>query len=457
MNWFQYWLYSTWFFIFALSTGVSAVFGQTLDIGQYHALLIANQKYEYWEPLETPYEDVNRLSAILKEQYGFKVQVLKDATRDEIIDELERYRQRLTGGDNLLIYYAGHGKLRSDGGYWIGVDAQKKSRSKWLHYRTISELIDTNNNMKARHVLVIADSCYAGALTREEESEFAKRKMDETDQAWLFRMGITPSRTALTSGGTEPVIDRAGLAETSIFARELISRLKYNDEALDTGSLYGLIKKDVHARAWRIVGDEAQAPEYEPIPGTGHAGGDFLFVPKGRLVYAPEEDDDAGEDFGIRGEATVYVETVPENARVRVLNIEQKFSQGMKLEPGSYHVEVAKDAYKTQRRWIELGLGEEKRIKFELEKIIPKIARLFVETDPEDAKVRILNIKPKFSQGMKLEPGSYHVEIEAEGYVNKRGWIALDAGEEKRIKFELEKMKKPAPALSSPGSFRITN
>ncbi len=33
--------------------------------------------------------------------------------------------------------------------------------------------------------------------------------------------------------------------------------------------------------------------------------------------------------------------------------------------------------------------------------------RLFVNTNPEDASVRILNIGPKFYQGIELSPGGY--------------------------------------------------
>jgi hypothetical protein len=35
-----------------------------------------------------------------------------------------------------------------------------------------------------------------------------------------------------------------------------------------------------------------------------------------------------------------------------------------------------------------------------------KTGRLSVETDPKNARVRVLNIRPKFYQGMELKPGS---------------------------------------------------
>jgi len=51
-------------------------------------------------------------------------------------------------------------------------------------------------------------------------------------------------------------------------------------------------------------------------------------------------------------------------------------------------------------------------------------SRLFVNTKPENAEVKILNIDPKFIQGVELEPGEYLLEVSAPGYRAKR--IKLD-------------------------------
>ncbi|MCI5180321.1 MAG: caspase family protein, partial [Candidatus Electrothrix sp. AW3_4] len=283
---FRFWNYLILLFLFQAAIPMRS-YAQSIDFGRYHALLIANKNYTYWKRLKTPYNDVEELEKTLKNKYGFKVEILLDAKRDEIIDKLEELRRTLGGQDNLLIYYAGHGIMREDGGYWIGIDAKKKSRSKWLHVKTISGLISRNNKMKARHVLIIADSCYAGTMTRGTKNDrTAKKGSEKEGQFWFKRMRDKYSRTALTSGGNEPVIDHVGNSRHSIFADELIRCLKENNEALDTTSLYNQIKREVHARASRIA-DYAQAPEYADIPGTGDSRGDFIFVPKGTTIKFP--------------------------------------------------------------------------------------------------------------------------------------------------------------------------
>ncbi|MFT6905195.1 MAG: hypothetical protein ACJAS1_001849 [Oleiphilaceae bacterium] len=46
------------------------------------------------------------------------------------------------------------------------------------------------------------------------------------------------------------------------------------------------------------------------------------------------------------------VEVVPTDARVRIMNIKQKYVEGMLLQRGRYDVEVSRPGYATQRQWI---------------------------------------------------------------------------------------------------------
>jgi len=63
--------------------------------------------------------------------------------------------------------------------------------------------------------------------------------------------------------------------------------------------------------------------------------------------------------------------------------------------------------------------------------------RLFVEAEPKNVEVRILNIRPKFSQGIRLKPGRYDLEVSAPGYNTWREWVELAAGENKTVRVRL--------------------
>ncbi len=52
---------------------------------------------------------------------------------------------------------------------------------------------------------------------------------------------------------------------------------------------------------------------------------------------------------------------------------------------------------------------------------------LTVNPIPKDARVRILNIRDKYTPGLELPSGTYQLEISYPGYATKKKWIRLDA------------------------------
>jgi hypothetical protein len=237
--------------------------------GQY-ALIIANKNYLYLKSLDTPHADAELVRRALW-QYGFadaNIKVLRDAKRADITQELSALRARLTKVDNLLIYYAGHGRIDNltERGYWLPVDAQNSNEGNWVSNDDITNYL---RGMAARSVLVVADSCYSGTLTRVSSmTPLAAGGLDE----WLRRMASRRSRTALTSGGLEPVLDGGG-AGNSVFARAFAEVLQSNQQAHAMHDLYSAIARKVALNA-------SQTVNYGDIRLAGHEDGDFVFVPR---------------------------------------------------------------------------------------------------------------------------------------------------------------------------------
>ncbi|MGD9133172.1 MAG: ankyrin repeat domain-containing protein, partial [Desulfobacterales bacterium] len=128
-----------------------------IDFGNYSALIIGNNNYEHLPPLKTAQNDAKKVAETLKEKYGFKVKLILDANRSDILLALNNLRLILTRHDNLLIYYAGHGWLdkEADEGYWFPVDAEKDNTLAWIPNSSITASIRA---LKAKHVLIVADS-----------------------------------------------------------------------------------------------------------------------------------------------------------------------------------------------------------------------------------------------------------------------------------------------------------
>jgi len=248
----------------------------SLNAGNFYALLIGNQKYDKLQRLNTPEADVSDIAPILRARYGFNAKVLLNATRYEMLTELNKLRDRLTEKDNLLIYYAGHGELDRANGLanWLPIDAEPSSNANWISSSNLTEIL---NAMAARHVLVVADSCYSGALTRSSIGQLQTGLTDEARVNWLKEIAEARSRTALTSGGLKPVLDSGG-GKHSVFAAIFIDILSQNQDVLEGMRLYREISARVLDVALRQKFD--QRPEYGAIRFAGGDSGDFLFVPK---------------------------------------------------------------------------------------------------------------------------------------------------------------------------------
>lgn len=247
-----------------------------LDLGEFHALLIGNDHYASMPSLETAVNDVQAVAAVLTRRYGFTTRVLTNATRDQILDALNEYRLKLKEKDNLLVYYAGHGELDRQNlrGYWLPVDARRDSNTRWISDQMITDQIGL---MAARHVLVVADSCYSGVMTRSSGVRLLANGSASAEMKRLVTLAKLPSRTVLTSGGENPVLDSDGGAN-SIFARAFIDALNKNEDVLEGTVLYGAIFDPVKQAAARFKVD--QSPRYAVLADTRHRNGEFLFIPK---------------------------------------------------------------------------------------------------------------------------------------------------------------------------------
>ena len=177
-------------------------------------------------------------------------------------------RATLAYDTNLLIYYAGHGVVDpvTERGYWLPVEAEQSNPANWVSNDDITDMLKA---IPARHILVIADSCYSGTLVRAAPIDL---ETWEDRRDWLKRIVEKRSRTALASGGLEPVAD-AGSGGHSVFAAALLDALQENSEVIEAHELFAPVRKSVVLNA-------NQTPIYSDIRLAGHDGGDFIFAPK---------------------------------------------------------------------------------------------------------------------------------------------------------------------------------
>ena len=246
------------------------------NYGKFYALVIGNNEYANYVNLKTAVSDATAVANVLNKRYGFDARLLLNASRYEILSAINDLRDSLTEKDNLLIYYAGHGDLdeSNERGFWLPVDAEPGNSANWLSNVSISDQLNT---MKAKHVMVVADSCYAGTLST---ASVARQNLDLSDDditEWLDVMADVKARTVLTAGGIRPVLDSGG-GKHSVFAKAFLNTLETNNRVLDGNSLFVSVLGDVR-RGSKAMAHE-QVPDYGAIKYAGHEAGEFFLFPQ---------------------------------------------------------------------------------------------------------------------------------------------------------------------------------
>ena len=393
-------------------------------IGTYRALIIGINDYK--DPkipdLETPLNDARSMADLLKNKYGFVVESILDkrATRKSVYNALRDLSSKAKPDDSILIYYAGHGDLdrQYNDGWWIPYDATAGDPLTYLDNVQVQKAM---RSMKARHVLLISDSCYSGTLFGQ-----ARGMPPVIDNTYYLGLFNEKSRWGMTSGNKTPVADD-GTGGHSVFAYQLIKELRNNDKPY-------LSTQEIYTRIAPIVSNNSeQTPLCRPIRNTGDQGGEFVFIASSSAVVEIPASD-------VKAKAVLSVESNVTGARVFVDGrpVGTTPLSGVEVSEGEHRILVEKQGYDTYQKKARFEAGRTMSMYVDLSKKKLLTGRLYVETDPKSARVRILNIGPAFYQGMDLEPGRYQVEISAEGYETEKQWVTLGAGEDKYLDINLK-------------------
>jgi Caspase domain len=236
-----------------------------------YALLFATNKYDHWDDLINPINDAQTIAKELKEKYGFEVDLVMDATVEEVWEKLREYNERkFSPQDQLLIFFAGHGHFdESFGeGYVVAKNslANDVSKTTYLSHNRLRGVID---NIGCNHILLGMDVCFGGTLDPVIASSRGADMAEVSVNQMLSRKWSHRTRKYLTSGGKEYVSD--GIADKhSPFAGKLIESLRSyggDDRILTLTELQGNMEK------------MKQLPRFGSF-GTDEALSDFVFVGK---------------------------------------------------------------------------------------------------------------------------------------------------------------------------------
>lgn len=269
--------------------------------GHNHLLLIGIDQYQHVGRLANAVSDAQAVGALLQEKYRFdpeRITSLYDteATGDQIARTFRRLIQEVKQGDNLLVYYSGHGHYDQllDEAYWVPVEARFQAEREYISYDYLMRVI---KRIKSRHTVFIVDSCYSGAVI--VKSKDLKAERFERD----------PSRWMLASGRNEVVPDGV-TGGNSPFAEQLLDLLdRYALEGLRMGTLADKLTT-------AVTYNSPQTPIGRPLYGVGDKGGEFVFHPKRNQAADYQAAMEAGTAQALKNFLKAYPDA-PQNAELQ--------------------------------------------------------------------------------------------------------------------------------------------
>lgn len=239
---------------------------------------IGINSYAEFPKLSNAVKDVTEVKEILIDKYDveeeYSMTLYDDkATKENIIDTLDELGKKVKSEDKLFIYYSGHGHLNDHLGlgYWIPVDAQKDKAARYIPNSTVRDYV---KGIKAKHILLVSDSCFSGSLFMQGQHR-SSRAIKELDNL--------TSRWAICSGRHDEEVYDGDPGENSPFTKSFIDILKSNEQpSLNVGRVADRVIEQTAA-------NYEQLPDGRPLFGVGHQGGQYIFKQKGqsRSVRVP--------------------------------------------------------------------------------------------------------------------------------------------------------------------------
>ena len=188
--------------------------GDTLQReGKDYAVFFAVKDYQNWEDLRTPIKDAEAIAKVLKNEYDFETEILRNPTKRAIRRKIAALqKKKFNKGDQLLLFFTGHGEFvpssyNSDEGkgYFIPSDAKRNDefRESYLYYPDVKPDI---NDIACEHILIVIDACFSGSFLKYRTGDERPGQLSERD--FLIENSMEKRcRKGITSGGLKRTQD----------------------------------------------------------------------------------------------------------------------------------------------------------------------------------------------------------------------------------------------------------
>lgn len=186
------------------------------------ALVIGNDSYKAVSKLENAREDA-RLMAKSLGNVGYQVTMKLDLTEKEMKATLRGFKNQVEAGDEVAIFYAGHGVQLANSNYLIPIDVagqdEEQIRDEGI---ALQRLLDDMADKKVKFTLAMIDAC------RDNPFKSNGRVLGGGTRGLAPTTAATGQMIVFSAGSGQQALDKLGPSDsdrngffTRIFAREM--------------------------------------------------------------------------------------------------------------------------------------------------------------------------------------------------------------------------------------------
>lgn len=229
------------------------------------ALVVGNDSYKSVEPLHNARSDAKAVADVLK-SVGFDVTLKQDLTLTGMKAALREFKAHVSGGDEVVFYFSGHGVQFDGTNYLVPIDIVPENEQQVADDAVpLQRVLDDLRDQKARFSLAIVDAC------RDNPFKGSGRA--------IGGRGLAPVTAAngqmvlYSAGAGQSALDRLGPGDkdpNGVFTRVLIKEMREPGLPVD--------------RMLKTVRDQvvtlARSASHEQVPALyDQSIGEFYFTP----------------------------------------------------------------------------------------------------------------------------------------------------------------------------------
>ncbi len=239
------------------------------------ALVIGNDNYALVTKLEKAGNDADAMARELTAA-GFEVRKYKDLAFKQMVVAFETFFDKIKGGDEVAVFYAGHGVQTDRGSYLLPTDVEGETQSQIekVSY-SVNGLLEELDKIKPRFSLLIVDACRDNPLRSRGRSIGVARGLNAPDLA-------KGQMVVFSAGKNQRALDSLNEKDgnpNGVFTREFVARMRRPGVSVEQLAIE--VKNSVEQLARTVEHDQ------RPLIVNDSTGDFYFFAPSAARAAAP--------------------------------------------------------------------------------------------------------------------------------------------------------------------------